>query len=333
MKKRFCLFILLMSFVLGCGKDDSGTQSLPDKEYGVVIGKITANLSSLPIQNATITVESDSSISTFTDSLGNYTISAITAGTCRLIVSKNGFITDTVSVSVTAFDTVGCNSTLTYLIPTNGLISYYRFDGNAIDLGNGGNSGIVNNLTPTFDRFGNPNRAYSYNGSSSYINLGTGSSLNPPNGLTFSVWINYNGGSNYRAIISRWDVVDGVNERTYVAGVSSDNRLYFQASRDGIHYGSVTIQDTAVVSITGNWVHIVATWDGSVMRLYKNGSQCAVGLLNAMCSSPDTRTGIGAAIGRVSDSGISFFNGNIDDIRFYNRALSQEEIQILYAEQ
>jgi len=51
-------------------------------------------------------------------------------------------------------------------IPTNGLIAYYAFSGNANDQSGNSNNGTVTNATLTSDRFGNANSAYSFNGSS-----------------------------------------------------------------------------------------------------------------------------------------------------------------------
>ena len=49
-------------------------------------------------------------------------------------------------------------------IPTNGLVAYYPFNGNANDASGNGNNGIVNGATLTTDRLGNMNSAYTFNG-------------------------------------------------------------------------------------------------------------------------------------------------------------------------
>ena len=51
-------------------------------------------------------------------------------------------------------------------VPTNGLVGYWPFNGNANDESGNGNNGTVNGATLTSDRFGNANGAYSFNGSS-----------------------------------------------------------------------------------------------------------------------------------------------------------------------
>ncbi|MBK7031388.1 MAG: hypothetical protein IPH45_20325 [Bacteroidales bacterium] len=56
-------------------------------------------------------------------------------------------------------------------IPTNGLSAWYPFNGNANDLSGNGNDGTVNGATLTTDRFGNPNSAYSFNGTTDFIGI------------------------------------------------------------------------------------------------------------------------------------------------------------------
>jgi hypothetical protein len=71
------------------------------------------------------------------------------------------------------------------------------------------------------------------------------------------------------------------------------------------------------------WYYVTATYDGTIWRLYVNGGEVA----NKALSWDTIRTDI--YIGS-DDRGLSFFNGLIDDIRIYNRALSASEVQQLY---
>lgn len=56
-------------------------------------------------------------------------------------------------------------------IPTNGLVAYYSFNGNANDESGNGNHGIVHGATSTSDKFSNPNSAYWFDGIDDYIQL------------------------------------------------------------------------------------------------------------------------------------------------------------------
>ena len=56
-------------------------------------------------------------------------------------------------------------------IPSDGLVAWWLFTGNASDSSGNGNNGTVNGATLTTDRFGNSNRAYSFNGTNSNIRI------------------------------------------------------------------------------------------------------------------------------------------------------------------
>jgi hypothetical protein len=80
-------------------------------------------------------------------------------------------------------------------VPTNGLVGYWPFNGNANDLSVNANNGTVNGATLTTDRNGNANSAYSFNGSSG-ISIPHSTSLNIASSSTFSFWLKYNSLSN-----------------------------------------------------------------------------------------------------------------------------------------
>jgi hypothetical protein len=75
-------------------------------------------------------------------------------------------------------------------VPSNGLVAYYPFNGNANDESGNGNNGVVYGATLVPDRFGNSNRAYYFNGTNNYIVTNSDTGL--PRGyvqFTISVWI------------------------------------------------------------------------------------------------------------------------------------------------
>src|SRR5208337_4123112 len=70
---------------------------------------------------------------------------------------------------------------------TNGLLAYYPFNGNANDMA-GTHNGTVHGAVLATNRFGIPNSAYSFNGSSAYIDCGTPADLAFTNNFTLSAW-------------------------------------------------------------------------------------------------------------------------------------------------
>jgi hypothetical protein len=74
-------------------------------------------------------------------------------------------------------------------VPTNGLVGWWPFNGNANDESGNGNNGTVNGATLTADRFGNLNKAYSFDGVDNYIHVLNTPSLDIVNG-TLNLWFN-----------------------------------------------------------------------------------------------------------------------------------------------
>ena len=79
--------------------------------------------------------------------------------------------------------------TIPNYVPTNGLVGYWPFNGNANDVSGNGNNGTVNGATLTNDRNGNANSAYSFDGTTNYIEVADNNTLDLTNNYTFSVWV------------------------------------------------------------------------------------------------------------------------------------------------
>ena len=99
-------------------------------------------------------------------------------------------------------------------IPTNGLVAYYPFNGNANDESGNNNNGTVYGAKLTTDRFGKPNSAYSFDGGS-YIEVQNSSSLNPANSISITWWCYiFKFNNTYSTFISNWEDL-GNNKRSY----------------------------------------------------------------------------------------------------------------------
>ena len=77
-------------------------------------------------------------------------------------------------------------------VPTNGLISYWPFTGNANDASGNSHDGTVSGATLTTDRFGNANAAYSFNGTSDFISV-PASTVFTQKPMSFSFWFKQTG--------------------------------------------------------------------------------------------------------------------------------------------
>ncbi len=109
-------------------------------------------------------------------------------------------------------------------VPTNGLMAWYKFNGNAGDSSGNGNHGtVIGGSSLTADRFNNSNAAYQFNGTSQYIQINSNPTISPANAITINAWIYPETNSN------QWGPV--VSKR--YASATDPYESY------GIHWGNV----------------------------------------------------------------------------------------------
>jgi len=200
-----------------------------------------------------------------------------------------------------------------------GLVAYYTFDGNANDKSGNNHHGIVHGTTLTTDRFGNKNSAYSFNGVDAYVDLTSTATLNMFSGFTLSAWVNFTdinydgsvGGSIVSKHINYYP--NGFTMSVYKSNVylAANNSSYFISTPDAYN--------------DGTWHLLIGVYDSTALSIYIDGVLKVSG--NA---SYTTGNDINIRIG--ADSELSFFNGIIDDVRIWKRALSENEILALFKE-
>jgi hypothetical protein len=212
----------------------------------------------------------------------------------------------------------------------NGLVGYWPFCGDANDESGNGNNGTVNGATLTSDRFGNPNSAYDFDGSASYIEVLHSTSQNLTNAVSFSLWINPTD-YNLNSQASRVPLGKKINATTSGLGFETLDGVgsccgpqFYLNNNTGA--GGLDYEDP--VSLTaGSWTHLVGTYDGNTLKLYKNS--ILIGSATGSLSLSSTIQSL--FFGREGSSSPNrYFKGLIDDIGFWNRALSASEIQQLY---
>ena len=209
-------------------------------------------------------------------------------------------------------------------IPTNGLIAWYPFNGNANDISGNGNNGTVFKAKKTKDRFGNSSSAYLFNGDSAYIK---GSSSNfPTQDRTISIWYKIDDYSNHNTIFGYGGGVCG----TSFFGVVDAN--FSTDAHCGIK--PVVISNDSVGS--NSWNNWIITSDDTKTDYYLNG----VKIYEAYVSYYGTDvigkdfafgcTSAGNGIAPYADANVQFFKGDLDDIGIWNRVLSDSEITQVY---
>lgn len=214
----------------------------------------------------------------------------------------------------------------------SGLVGLWSFDGNdtsgttAYDRSGSGNNGtLTNGATTTRGKLG---QAVRFDGVNDYVgaqyDLARASS-------TISVWIKT---TTKDEGISQWSssayTYNGFVDRVLSLNSSGQARLYVYnggGCTDATYYiaGGADLTD-------GNWHHIVGTWGPAGKYLYVDGVLAAnnsVGIQSSTGAMPYLTIGEGDSSCSHSPAH-QYFNGSLDDIRVYNRAVSASEVKLLY---
>ena len=204
-------------------------------------------------------------------------------------------------------------------VPTNGLVGWWPFNGNANDESGNGNNGTVNGATLTADRFGVTNKAFSFDGDD-YINgFVNNSGLS---NLSFSVWVNTPNTSSGTFVHLGSD-----NGSPYCNGVSLGN---FSAPSTNLvgHYSCIGFFNSSANFATNQWSHCTMVLQNNVLYFYINGILLSQ-IPTAGFYSPDDNFWFGSTYINY----VSMFLGKLDDIGIWNRALTDCEIKDLYNSQ
>jgi hypothetical protein len=212
---------------------------------------------------------------------------------------------------------------------SKGLVAYYPFDGNANDESGYGRNGTVVGATHGYDRFGYEGQSYNFERTNfAHIELPWRADLSQ--GVTcISFWFFDNDG-NTGFILSGEAEYDW---SVHVGSLAGTNRLRFLPSvGDG---AAPPVFDALETFKPGSWNHAVCisgTQDESV-GIWLNGKLISTTVQSGNPSAPSTHVSSKLWIGARQiwpDFQTHYFNGRIDDVRIYNRALSSSEVQQLF---
>ena len=177
------------------------------------------------------------------------------------------------AVQILIFLVFVCRSGFSQLNLQDGLKAYYPFNSNTNDESGNGNHGINNGATPTYDRFGNENSAYLFNGSSSYINCGdpADNSFDLTGDFTISCWIQLNLDNQ------TWNVVASKDE-----GSGTQNKWIFSYSFDptelanSFHFVNTAIPYNGTnfsnqwAATLNEWYYLTLLKEGNTFKYYLN---------------------------------------------------------------
>ena len=203
----------------------------------------------------------------------------------------------------------------------SGLAGYWALDNgsgtSATDSSTNGNTGTLTN-GPTWTT-GQIGGAVDFDGNNDYITVPDNDLYDVGTTATYSAWV------NPAAIGSGMYIF----EKTQ-AGAEDKSLYVTSAGKAGFYLYNVSDwHDAGIESATtlsaGTWYHIVGTYDGVRARLYVNGV-----LENSRAVTGNVADSIGAFVIGSRNGVSNFFSGSIDEMRFYNRPLSADEVSQLY---
>ncbi len=205
---------------------------------------------------------------------------------------------------------------------TDNLVIYYPFNGNAIDAsGNNNDGALFGAPTPDVDRYGNANSAFHFDGVDDYIQIPAVIDLNTP---TWTYLIEF-----------KLDSLPSVNNNTdlLVDNTTFNSYIYLEAQsatggqpNEIRSYSYGNYLNTNFIVEQDTWYQVAMTSEQGSIKMYVNGNEVA--------SSASYNFGTGIPTYYTIYKKLGFWNqwgnGTLDEIRFYDKALSQSEINQLY---
>jgi hypothetical protein len=216
---------------------------------------------------------------------------------------------------------------------SNGLVGYWKMDesswtndcstSSVTDSSGNNHHGAAcpNSTGPTGGSSGKFGFSGDFDGTNDYVTITHTSTLMPTEAITVATWLNFDTISNDMTPIFKESYVDANNNSGYVIRVANSNRPTFCIENNSVNCLS-TFSSGAMS--TGTWYHVVGTFDGSTIKIFFNGQ-----LNNTLSYSGAIGNSTANLIFSENFNGYRF-DGKLDEVRIYNRALSPAEVSQLY---
>ncbi len=208
-------------------------------------------------------------------------------------------------------------------VSIDGLIAYFPLTGNADDYSGNGHICTVTGAVLTTDRVGRENDAYSFDGTNDKIVGNANTMFELANNRTLSVWVLSSGLGNQQIV----GYVGENGHMGYMLGVREDGTFTSWENNYNDTTGLwVHVSSDQIYAGDNKWHHLVGLRRNDTTYLYvDNVRQSKTTILKPIFVKNSN-----ILIGTGKKNTFQNFNGKIDDIRFYNRSLTDEEISYLY---
>jgi hypothetical protein len=217
----------------------------------------------------------------------------------------------------------------------NGLVAWYPFNGNAQDESSYHNNGSVDGATLINDRFGHANSAYYFDGVNDRITVPNNDMIDFDNDESFTIalWMKTTNASEgcplNKQYAGYWN--------GYCFCLNNSDAGYCTQAGHIMFYAAAGGDEDACSNNTvntGEWVFVTSIYNRTEnsVKLYINADlQSDIGRISGNIKTTQNLQ-IGYGPTTYNNEGYFYYQGALDDIRFYSRILSQEEIDALYSE-
>jgi len=209
----------------------------------------------------------------------------------------------------------------------SGLVAHWKLDETsgsiAYDASGLGNHGTLNGFDTTSCWVsGTINGALSFDGNNDYVQIPHADTLNGTKELTYAAWVFSNSWSGVKQVMAK-SVHGGGSGRAQMGLFSESNTLTGR-----VETTSGRINNRVTLPSTGTWAHVASVFDSTQLIVYVDGVPLDTVLFSNRTLRPTTDV---LNLGKRVGTSQYFFDGEMDDVRVYRRALTAEEIQTLYS--
>lgn len=216
---------------------------------------------------------------------------------------------------------------------SDNLLLYYSFNNNVLDYSGNYYNGVSSGVSFVADRHGNDHSAVYFDGIDDYINFPNIIELKPNLPISFSFWIKYDDLTYENSTVFNTSFEEDVNSGVYMNIQSSTGKYQISYGDGSNSYSSSTRRTFTSNSIIdpNNWHHIAIVVNSqNDMKIYvdcanNNGSYSGTGGSLQYSGFP----GVLGRHDRSLSNPADYFKGAIDDFRYWDRSLTEQEIDIL----
>ncbi len=209
-------------------------------------------------------------------------------------------------------------------ITTDGLVAYYPFNGNANDESGNGNDGTVDGAILTEDRNGDANSAYHFDGYNDFIIVPDAEILRMTDAVTISLWFKTESTASFSAMVLKMAGSEPLSG--YKMVIDDNDYARFDIYYDHNDRSQYEITRSYVDLADNVWHHVVGIYDGSGLRLYVDCNLLdeAEYTLGMQANTEPLYMGYDPF-----NYNPRYFNGEIDDVMIFNRAIDVNEVMEL----